>query len=89
MSVFISYLIVILKIRSILFFIADMVTRFCLKCLYTIGHFFTTSSISLSLVVPRNSFQTSYWQCRIFQISLSFVMLRISVQTMHTGFIGF
>ena len=48
-SVFISYLIVILKIRSILFFIADMVTRFCLKCLCTIGHFFTTSSISLSL----------------------------------------
>ena len=49
MSVFISYLIVILKMRSILFFIADMVTRCCLRCLYTVGHFFTSASISLSL----------------------------------------
>ena len=66
MSVFISYLIVILKIRSILFFIADMVMRFCLRCLYTIGHFITSASTSLSLgslfaftTNPNTSFSSS------------------------------
>ena len=49
MSVFISYLTVILKMRSILFFIADTVMRCSLRCLYTVGHFFTSASISLSL----------------------------------------
>ena len=49
MYVFIFYLIVILKMRSILFFIADTVMRCCLRCLYTVGQFFTSASISLSL----------------------------------------
>ena len=49
MSVFISYLTVILKMRSILFFIADTVMRCSLRCLYTVGQSFTSASISLSL----------------------------------------